>query len=298
MTRERLVEEIPAGRARPRRDRAAGLGAARRGGQRRVDRGPRQRHGGEPAVRRAARALAARGGRDRAARRHLAPGGDRARRAPADRAGRHRAALRQPGPACRETLEVAAVFGQAFELQPLVAALGTADEGLVIHHVDAAVEAQLVRETAGGYRFGHAMVCEALYRGLRDRRREQLHARVGEAVEAVAGVSFVERAAELAHHFRLLGCAGASAEGAGLQPGGRTARGRSLLVPRGPRALRPRLRADPSAGPCAGRHDPHRRAGGTGLGGAPARDVDLLHRHLPGHPRDVGRAAHAGAGPA
>ena len=53
-------------------------------------------------------------------------------------------------PACRETLEVAAVFGQTFELRPLVAALGTVEESRVIHYVDAAVDAQLVRETTGG----------------------------------------------------------------------------------------------------------------------------------------------------
>ena len=103
----------------------------------------------------------------------------------------------------REVLEMAAVMGQTFDLQPLNAAVGATDVMPVIAILDRAIAAHLVRETANGYRFGHAMIREALYRSLSRPRRAIFHARAGEAIEQIVGSRANERAAELALHFSL-----------------------------------------------------------------------------------------------
>ena len=107
-------------------------------------------------------------------------------------------------PVSRETLEWAAIFGQAFQLGPLVAALGS-DENIVIRDLDEALHAQLVRETATGYRFDHAMVRETIHGRLSGQRRAMLHERAGLAIEVLAGEQAEAQAVELAHHFLLAG---------------------------------------------------------------------------------------------
>jgi hypothetical protein len=54
----------------------------------------------------------------------------------------------------------------------------------------------------GSYRFAHDLVRETLFEGVLAPRRARLHARYGEALEAVLGTRADEAAAELAHHFR------------------------------------------------------------------------------------------------
>ena len=103
----------------------------------------------------------------------------------------------------RETLTMAAVLGPTFELQPLVVALDADDSAATVTVLDEAIRAQLVYETATGYRFGHAMIRECLYRSATGPHRALLHARAGHALEALAGDRAPERAAELARHFAL-----------------------------------------------------------------------------------------------
>jgi DNA-binding SARP family transcriptional activator/Tfp pilus assembly protein PilF len=112
--------------------------------------------------------------------------------------------LPMPG---REILSMAAVLGQTFDLQTLSAALPGDAPAVAIRVLDEAIRAQLVRETASGYRFGHAMIREALYGSLNGLRRAVLHARAGEAIEQVMGERVAERAAELALHFGLASAA-------------------------------------------------------------------------------------------
>ncbi|MGE3267421.1 MAG: tetratricopeptide repeat protein [Chloroflexota bacterium] len=113
-------------------------------------------------------------------------------------------------PGGRDTLAMAAVLGQTFDVQTLVAAMSqagaadtAADVAAVVAVLDGAISAQLVRETSTGYRFGHAMIREALYRRLSGPRRASLHARAGEIIERLAGERADDRAAELAYHFAL-----------------------------------------------------------------------------------------------
>ena len=90
-------------------------------------------------------------------------------------------------PGGRDTLAMAAVLGQTFELNTLLAALPPADADGAVAVLDDAISAQLLRDTASGYRFGHAMIREALYRRLSGPRRAMLHARAGTVIEQAAG---------------------------------------------------------------------------------------------------------------
>ena len=105
---------------------------------------------------------------------------------------------------CREMLALASAFGQTFEHRALVAGLGGVD-ARVVEDLNEAITAQLVYETASGYRFGHAMVREALYQSLIGPRRRRLHATAAAALETISGTAVDERASELAHHFLLAG---------------------------------------------------------------------------------------------
>jgi DNA-binding SARP family transcriptional activator/predicted ATPase/class 3 adenylate cyclase len=101
---------------------------------------------------------------------------------------------------CRETLALAATFGQTFEHRALVVGLEGA-EARAVEDIDEAISTQLVYETAHGYRFGHAMVRESLYQSLSGPKRRQLHATAAAALETVSGAVVEERASELAHHY-------------------------------------------------------------------------------------------------
>ena len=136
LARESLLRRSSSA-AGSRRDHDLDLLAARRGGQRRPDRLAARRDRGEPAVHRAARVGAARGGAHRPARRHLEPGRHRRRPVAAGRAAPHRAALHRLPPSGRETLTMASVLGQTSKLQPLVAALDTEDESSAVAVLDA-----------------------------------------------------------------------------------------------------------------------------------------------------------------
>src|SRR5205823_2698067 len=104
---------------------------------------------------------------------------------------------------CRDVLEVAAVIGSTFDLACLIAAQREQNDEMVIRDLDEAIRARVVNEVAGGFAFGHTMLREALYRGMSGPLRALVHARVGAAIERLAGSPGPERAAELAHHFRL-----------------------------------------------------------------------------------------------
>jgi tetratricopeptide (TPR) repeat protein len=85
----------------------------------------------------------------------------------------------------RTVLRYAAVLGTAFEGAALVALL--AGEQLVAGpSVLARLSAFLEPESGGRYRFQHDLVRDAAYEGLPYRRRQRLHGRVGEAIEASA----------------------------------------------------------------------------------------------------------------
>jgi DNA-binding SARP family transcriptional activator/tetratricopeptide (TPR) repeat protein len=97
-------------------------------------------------------------------------------------------------------LRVAAVVGRDFD-SGLVERVLHADEESFLRALEDALDAGLVREAPGEpgrYSFSHALIRETLYEGMSSARRRRTHRRVGEALEASAGIG---RIGELAHHF-------------------------------------------------------------------------------------------------
>lgn len=101
-----------------------------------------------------------------------------------------------------EVLELAAVAGPEFELEPIRQAAGLAERDL-IGALEQAVGSGMIEELPSrrlAFRFTHELVRRALYDRLSRLRRAELHLRVGEALERtgrVSGRSLVD----LAHHF-------------------------------------------------------------------------------------------------
>ncbi len=111
----------------------------------------------------------------------------------------------------QRVLEAASVAGVAFSAAAVAAGLGQA-----VEQVDDACAALARRgqwlqamgeqcwpdgTVAGGYRFGHALYQQVLYRRIAAARRVRLHQRIGARAEVGYGAEAGARAAELAVHF-------------------------------------------------------------------------------------------------
>jgi class 3 adenylate cyclase/tetratricopeptide (TPR) repeat protein len=97
----------------------------------------------------------------------------------------------------RQTLEVAAVIGMAFEERTVRGVTGVNLEHAV-QALDAATKAGLVRETAAGhYAFVHALVRQTVLDDLSQTGRARLHWRVAEQLERLDP----RRVGEIAHHY-------------------------------------------------------------------------------------------------
>lgn len=100
-------------------------------------------------------------------------------------------------------LSAASVFGRSFDITRLAAVAGVS-EADVLTTLEASITAQLLEEedsTSGRYRFRHALTREAIYEDMVVPRRQQLHARVADALQSAAGVVPVD----LAHHLFMAG---------------------------------------------------------------------------------------------
>jgi DNA-binding SARP family transcriptional activator len=104
-------------------------------------------------------------------------------------------------PAARRVVAAGSVAGPEFGFAVVERALGDVlPGGDALDALDEAVAAGLLTETpAGGYAFVHALVHRTVYDDLGAARRQRLHRRIGEAVEAQAGAPGQVEA--LAHHF-------------------------------------------------------------------------------------------------
>jgi DNA-binding SARP family transcriptional activator len=106
------------------------------------------------------------------------------------------------GEDARSALDVAAVVGTSFDLTLLEGASGM-DPDRLFDAIDLAVATGLVvtvEGAAGGFRFAHALVRDALLADLSPLRRQRLHARIAEALEHRPRPDPARQIAELAHH--------------------------------------------------------------------------------------------------
>jgi predicted ATPase len=114
-------------------------------------------------------------------------------------------------PACRETVTVASVEGEAFTAEVLAQVQGV-DESQIIRRLSGPlgkqyrlVAADRVRWVDGRrlsrYRFRHALFQGYLYGSLDEVERARLHEAVGTALETLYGQRVVEISGSLAHHF-------------------------------------------------------------------------------------------------
>jgi DNA-binding SARP family transcriptional activator len=104
------------------------------------------------------------------------------------------------GDEVRAVLDLAAVAGGAFDLT-LVEEGSGAEPDRVFDAIDLAVATGLVIvDPAGGFRFAHPLVREALLADLSPLRQQRLHARIAEALERHPRRDDARQAAELAHH--------------------------------------------------------------------------------------------------
>ena len=101
--------------------------------------------------------------------------------------------------ASREIVQVAAVVGREFDLDMLVRAAGMA-ESEVASSLEELVRRQLVRAVGERFEFTHERIREVAYEQTRGRRL-LLHARVAEAVEALADVRPEASLDALTHHY-------------------------------------------------------------------------------------------------
>ena len=110
--------------------------------------------------------------------------------------------LSRLAPRTTDLLELAAVAGPEFELEPVRRAAGLAESELLAA-LEEAIGSGMIEELPSprlACRFTHEIVRRALYDRLSRLRRAELHLRVGEALES-AGARSDRALADLAHHF-------------------------------------------------------------------------------------------------
>ncbi|MDB5097360.1 MAG: pknB11, partial [Cyanobacteria bacterium RYN_339] len=123
-------------------------------------------------------------------------------------------------PAARELAGVAAVLGRHQPL-PLLLGMTGLEEDDLFGRLDQLLERQLIEKGAAGYTFPHDRVREVCYARLEPARREALHQRAGELLEAGGAADVYElawhygHAGDPARAYRYLRAAGDAARAAG-----------------------------------------------------------------------------------
>ncbi|PKB63685.1 MAG: hypothetical protein BZY80_06015 [SAR202 cluster bacterium Io17-Chloro-G2] len=105
---------------------------------------------------------------------------------------------------CNEILRTASVIGRDFDLPLLRALSPEIDEGELLEALDDALGIRIVESLSDGsgrYRFGHALIQQAVYEEIPPMRRAQSHAAVGETLEVLHQHDLDQHAGVLAHHF-------------------------------------------------------------------------------------------------
>jgi tetratricopeptide (TPR) repeat protein len=103
-----------------------------------------------------------------------------------------------------EVLTNASIIGREFDFRLLQLLSGEMSEDQLLQAVDEAMSLHLIDEVPGQidrYQFSHALIQQTLADELSSSRRVRLHARIGQALEALYGDDVESHAAELAYHF-------------------------------------------------------------------------------------------------
>jgi class 3 adenylate cyclase/tetratricopeptide (TPR) repeat protein len=111
---------------------------------------------------------------------------------------------------CRRALTSAAIFGRAFSFEHLRDLGANAADELLLDALDEAQAAQLIAPAAPGdsrLAFSHELFRQTLLSQLSPPRRQRLHLRAADVIEAAAGAQVERHAAELAYHLREAGAA-------------------------------------------------------------------------------------------
>jgi DNA-binding CsgD family transcriptional regulator/tetratricopeptide (TPR) repeat protein len=122
--------------------------------------------------------------------------------------------LSRLSPVTADLLELAATAGSKFELDIVRGAAGL-EEPALLTALDEAVRSGMLEELRSpglAYRFTHELVRRALYDRLSGLRRAELHLRIGETLEGLAGRSG-RALADLAYHFTEAGPFGGAERG-------------------------------------------------------------------------------------
>ena len=117
--------------------------------------------------------------------------------------------LERVGEETQRVLTSAAVVGRSFSL-PLLEALGDVTGDTLLTALEEAEAAHLIVAVPGReprWEFSHALIRQTLVGTLSLPRRQQLHRRIAEGIEATTGDALETRTAELAHHLYQAGTA-------------------------------------------------------------------------------------------
>ncbi|HZT95445.1 MAG TPA: tetratricopeptide repeat protein [Chloroflexota bacterium] len=104
----------------------------------------------------------------------------------------------------RDVLRLAGVLGREFSFPALEAAWSGRAERL-IEVMEAAVRAEVLKETERGFFFRHPLLAQALYESTSPARRCLLHRRAAESLECLYGLQADDHPSELALHFESAG---------------------------------------------------------------------------------------------
>ncbi|HEU0020901.1 MAG TPA: AAA family ATPase, partial [Dehalococcoidia bacterium] len=112
--------------------------------------------------------------------------------------------LNRRSASCNRMLTIASVIGREFNLELITRLMEDTSEETLLEGLEEALAGGMVEsspESAGSYRFTHALIQNTLASELSSARRARLHERIGEALEALYGVNSEVNASTLAYHF-------------------------------------------------------------------------------------------------
>jgi tetratricopeptide (TPR) repeat protein len=105
---------------------------------------------------------------------------------------------------CNQLLTTASIIGREFNLNLLTRLLDNISEDSLLEALEESLDSGMIEassESAGRYLFTHALIQNTLASELSAARRARLHARIGEALEALYGANSEANASTLAYHF-------------------------------------------------------------------------------------------------